>query len=120
MDEPRGWTWQDRAEGSIPRGAALDPSVDPIPGIRAYPTAYLPDRMLVSVTPDDDGNALDRDLKTVAEAAASLGWRIEVGREDSGADTAVSARSGATRWAADAGAARRGAPAGGDRRPALG
>src|SRR5690606_37936932 len=108
------WTWQDRAEGSIPRGTALDPSVDPIPGVRAYPTAYLPERMLVSVTPDDDDTALDRDLKTLAEAAASFGWRIGIApvrpATDAGATDAratdVGADAGVTDVGADAGTAR--------------
>ncbi len=73
MEHPRGWSWQDRAEGSIARGAALDPGVDPVEGIRAFPTAYLPDRMLITEHPDDENGAYDRDLKALMEAAGAFG-----------------------------------------------
>src|SRR5690606_22160377 len=82
MEQPPGWTWQDRAEGSIPRGSALDPSVDPVAGIRAFPTAYLPDRLLISERADDENGAYDRDLKILMEAASAFGWRLQVESDD--------------------------------------
>ena len=74
MEQPEGWTWQDRAEGSIRRGTALDPNVERVDGIRAFPTAYLPERLLI--TQDDDNGAHDREIKTLHEAAGAFGWQL--------------------------------------------
>src|SRR6218665_1016230 len=76
MDQPEGWTWQDRAEGSIRRGTTLDPNVEPIDDIRAFPTAYLPTRLLITV--DDDNGAYDQEVKTLHEAAGAFGWQLQL------------------------------------------
>ncbi|HZU94042.1 MAG TPA: hypothetical protein VFF85_10500, partial [Microbacterium sp.] len=80
MEQPEGWTWQDRAEGSIRRGTALDPNVERVDGIRAFPTAYLPERLLI--THDDDNGAYDREVKTLHEAAGSFGWLLILDEPD--------------------------------------
>lgn len=77
MDQPKGWTWQDRAEGSIRRGTALDPSTEPVDGIRAFPTAYLPERLLITRALGD-GEAYDREVRTLRDAADTFGWQLEI------------------------------------------
>ncbi|EEB9150623.1 hypothetical protein XL14_23640, partial [Salmonella enterica subsp. enterica serovar Paratyphi B] len=77
MEQPQGWTWQDRAEGSIRRGTALDPSTEPVDGIRAFPTAYLPERLLITRVVGDQ-EAYDREVRTLRDAADSFGWRLEI------------------------------------------
>src|SRR5690606_12284265 len=71
------WSWQDRAEGSIRRGSALDPSTEPVDGIRAFPTAYLPERLLITEADGDDHEAYDREMRALRDAADSFGWRVD-------------------------------------------
>lgn len=47
--QPENRTWRERAAGSVPRGRAPDPTVDPVPGIRAFPTVCVTDRLLEGV-----------------------------------------------------------------------
>ena len=69
MEQPKGWSWQDRAEGSIRRGTALDPSVEPVDGVRAFPTAYLQERLLITQDQVDNGQeAYDREIRALREA----------------------------------------------------
>lgn len=78
MEQPRRWTWRDRAEGSIRRGTELDPTVEQIDGIRAYPTAYLPENLLVSMPVDGPNEAYEEEIRMLRDAAGSFGWRLEV------------------------------------------
>ena len=76
MEQPRGWTWQDRAEGSIRRGSALDPSTEPVEGVRAFPTAYLPERLLI-IRDEKDLEGADQEISTLRDAADTFGWLLE-------------------------------------------
>ena len=70
---PKGWTWRDRARGSVVRATILDPGAEPLDGVEAFPTAYVPDRLIVS----DGGAGLpERNLDRVRAAAAVFGWGI--------------------------------------------
>ncbi len=83
MEQPQGWTWQDRAEGSIRRGTALDPSTEPVDGIRAFPTAYLPERLLITRALDEQ-EAYDRELRALrmppTPSAGGWSWSRRSGR----------------------------------------
>ena len=66
--QPKGWSWRDRARGSVISATVLDPGAEPLDGVEAFQTAYVPDRLLVS---DDAGaGLLEGNLDRVREAAA--------------------------------------------------
>ena len=46
--QPEKWTWRDRARGSVVSATVLDPGTEPLDGIEAFQTAYVPDRLLLS------------------------------------------------------------------------
>ena len=71
--QPKGWSWRDRARGSVVRATILDPGAEPLDGVEAFPTAYVPDRLIVS----DGGAGLPaRNLDRLRAAAAVFGWGI--------------------------------------------
>ena len=78
MEQPKGWSWQDRAEGSIRRGTALDPSVEPVDGVRAFPTAYLQERLLITQDQENGQEEYDQEIHELREAAGSFGWNLEI------------------------------------------
>lgn len=72
---PKGWSWRDRARGSVITATTLDPGSEPLDGIEAFQTVYVPHRLLVSLDPDDkeldrEGGPFDR----VRGAARAFGW----------------------------------------------
>ena len=82
MEQPKGWSWQDRAEGSIRRGTALDPSVEPVDGVRAFPTAYLQERLLITQDQENGQEEYDQEIHELREAAGSFGWNLEIESPD--------------------------------------
>lgn len=36
--QPKGWSWRDRARGSVVRATILDPGVEPIGDLEVFPT----------------------------------------------------------------------------------
>ena len=72
--QPKGWSWRDRARGSVISATVLDPGAEPLDGVEAFQTAYVPDRLLVS---DGAGAArMEGNLDRVREAAAVFGWGV--------------------------------------------
>lgn len=47
--QPKGWSWRDRARGSVISAEILDPGSEPLDAIEAFQTAYVPHRLLVSL-----------------------------------------------------------------------
>ena len=70
--QPEKWTWRDRARGSVVSATVLDPGTEPLDGIEAFQTAYVPDRLLLS--DGVDGGLLEGNYTRVREAAAVFGW----------------------------------------------
>lgn len=63
-------SWRDREAAAQPRGVPLDPSIDPIEGIQAFPSLYAPGHLLITGDPEAA-------LAELIPAAGSFGWTIE-------------------------------------------
>ena len=87
---PKGWSWRDRARGSIVRAAVLDPGTEPLDGIEAFPTAYVPDRLLVS-----DGGDPGRGAWRILAASRRAGAPAGRARPDPGRNRLSAAPRGA-------------------------
>ena len=62
-------TWREREAASRPRGVALDPRSEAVPGITAYPTVYVPGHLLIW---GDPAGPLER----LQSAARAFGWTV--------------------------------------------
>ena len=62
--------WREREAASESRGALLDPRREPVPGLQAFATAYVPGHLLISGSTDGVSDLL-------TAAGAELGWEIE-------------------------------------------
>lgn len=69
----RGRNWRDRYDAAFGEGATLDPTSEPVEGVRAYPTSYAPDHLLVTTTED-----LRPVLAALIPAAQDFGWGIKL------------------------------------------
>ena len=65
-------TWRERIDARRSVGVPLDPSVERLEEIPAYPTRYLPDRLLVT-----NPELLAEIQSLLQDAAAEFGWSIE-------------------------------------------
>src|SRR3954467_1443324 len=64
--------WRERYDAARARGVDLDPRSEPVEGVRAYPTAYDPDHLLLTAGPDDISGVLE----LLRPAAADFGWGV--------------------------------------------
>ena len=69
---PPRLTWRERIDARRSVGVPLDPSVERLEEIPAYPTRYLPDRLLVT-----NPELLAEIQSLLQDAAAEFGWSIE-------------------------------------------
>lgn len=71
---PRSRDWRRRYDEARERGVPLDPRSEPVPGVQAYPTAYDPDHLLITSSPDD----FDLVYAALQEAARDFGWGVQL------------------------------------------
>ena len=63
-------SWREREAADEPRGVALDPTRDPVPGVQAFSTVYAPGHLIIT-------GAADAAISDLTEAGAELGWGVE-------------------------------------------
>ncbi len=69
----RPLNWRERYDAARPRGVELDPKLEPVAGVAAYPTDYDPARLLVT-----DAEKLTDILDELGIAAGEFGWGVRL------------------------------------------
>lgn len=66
--------WRERYDAARRRGVDLNPKSEPVQGVRAYPTTYDPDHLLLTARADDIAGVLE----LLTPAGADFGWGIDL------------------------------------------
>ena len=70
-DDREVGSWRDREAAAEPRGVALDPLREPVPGLSAFGTVYVPGHLIISGDPE-------RATSVLRDAGAALGWDVKL------------------------------------------
>lgn len=69
----RRFDWRERYDAARARGVPLDPATEPVTGVRAYPTDYDPDHLVVTTTEE-----LPAIRRALDDAAGDFGWSVRL------------------------------------------